>query len=184
MYYVLESKPVELVSHLVYEGDGGFGLDFLKGDLLPSGLTGGELFIEVESAAIELPDYLEVGGAPLVNRRFLDALNESGVENYQSFPVEVRFEDSVIKDRFLLNVVGRMQCFDRENTDCSTFGPVIARVFSLKLNLPDGAPDMFRADEYQDIIFISERLKNTLSNHLITGCEMRQADGWNDAHRF
>ena len=184
MYYVLESELLELVTHLVYQKDDGFGLSFLKGGILPQNITSGDLYVEVESNAVDLPDYLEVDSVPLVNQKFLNVLIDSGVNNYQSFPVEVRFEDSVVKDRFIINVVGRIQCVDMDNTDFSKFGPVIARIFSLKLNLPDGVPDIFRADEYQDIIFISEKLKDKIMENMITGCELRQADGWNDAHRF
>jgi hypothetical protein len=43
---------------------------------------------------------------------------------------------------------------------------------------------MFRAHEYQEIIFIRDNVKKEIEKANISGCEIRNADGWSDAHRF
>lgn len=185
MTYILESKLHSLVSHISYSEDSGWGLDFLKGFLvnIPQDRSG--LFVEAESERVELPDYFEVDGVPIVRKKFIDTIELAGVDNFQALPVEVRFENGADKGYFLLNVIGRVKCFDETKTDCTKFGPSIARIFSLKLaDNPAHGAYMFRAHEYQDVIFITEQVKHEIEKANITGCEIRSADGWSDAHRF
>ncbi len=185
MYYVLEADHRALVTHLNYTQGGGWGLDFLYGHLVEIPKNQGDLYVTVEHTQIDLPDYIEVDGVPIVTDKFIDILDTAGVDSFQAIPVEIRFEDGVQNDRFLINVVGRISCIDEDVSDCSKFGPCIARIFNLKLNenAPKGA-FVFRADEYQEIIFLKEHVKVAIEGAGITGCELRLADGWNDAHRF
>ena len=132
-----------------------------------------------------LPDYFEVDGIPIVNQNFIDTIESAGVDNFQALPVDIRFDDTTKEGHFLLNVIGRVKCFDESATDCSKFGPSVARVFSLKLiDNPAKGSNMFRAHEYQEIIFISEQVQQAIKKVGITGCEIRNADGWSDEHRF
>ena len=184
MYYVLESKNIQLVAHLIYRADDGWGLSFQKGGEIPPLSKNSDLFVEVESRVIDIPDYTEVDGVPLVSAKFLEVLEKVGVKNYQSFPAEVRFKKTFIKDRFIINVVDMLECFDMEKSEYSTFGPCIVRMHSLQLKLKNDTPSMFRAEEYPCVIFISEKLKTEIERFQIEGCELRPADGWGDGHRF
>jgi len=185
MSYILESKLHNLVSHIVNQNGSGWGLDFLKGFLVTPPVTSSELFVEVESEQVDLPDFFEVDGVPVVRSHFIKTIESAGVDNFQLIPVEIRFKNSVVKDFFLFNVIGRVKCFDENKTDCSKFGPSIARIFSLKLvSNPAYGNHMFRAHEYQDVIFITEQVKIEIEKANISGCEIRNADGWNDEHRF
>lgn len=185
MNYVLESKKHRLISHLSYSQGGGWGLDFFSGAILDIPQKSDDLYVEVENSKVPLPDYFEVDGVPIVNQRFVDTISHIGVDNYQALPIEIRFTNEIEKSYYLLNVIGRSKCFDLEKTDCSKFGPSVARVFSLKLQInPANGANMFRAHEYQEVIFVSEQVKAEIEKKNITGCELRDADGWTDAHRF
>ncbi len=185
MNYVLESKKHKLVSHIVYKNDSGWGMDFLKGLPVAMPRSKDELFVEAEHKVVALPDYFEVDGVPVISERFVKAIESTGTENYQAIPINVHFEDGINSEHFLMNVIGRIKCFDEKNTDCSKFGPSVARVFRLKLddNISHGS-DLFRAKEYQEIIFINEKIKMAIDNANLSGYEVRDADGWNDSHRF
>lgn len=52
------------------------------------------------------------------------------------------------------------------------------------LENPADGSFMFRAHEYQEIIFINENVKKEIEKANISGCEIRNADGWSDEHRF
>lgn len=185
MIYVLESERIYMISHLSYAQDSGWGIDFLKGFVIDAPLGKEDLFVEVEKKKISLPDYFEVDGVPVVTQKVIDTFKSAGVDNFQAFPVEVRFEDETVSGYSLLNVIGRVKCFDMEKTDCSKFGPSIARINSLKLvDEPAYGGYMFRAHEYQEIIFITEQVKAAIEESGITGYEIRNADGWSDRHRF
>jgi len=185
MIYTLESKLHTLVSYISYSEGEGWRLDFLKGLLLDVPQKKDAIFIEVENPKVPLPDYFDVQGVPIVNKKVIDALESVAVDNFQAFPVEIHFEDGITSGYFLLNVVGRLECIDLSLSKVSKFGPCIARIFDLKLveNAADGCY-MFRAHEYQEIIFIHEHVKKEIEKANISGCEIWNADGWSDAHRF
>lgn len=185
MIYVLESKLHSLISYISYAADGGWGLDFFKGVMLDVPRNSNDLYIEAEGLKTTLPDYFEVQGVPVVSKKFIAVLEGASIDNFQAFPVDVRFENGTMSGHFILNVIGRLKCFDQPQSKLSKFGPSIARIFSLKL-LKDAVFDscIFRAREYQEVIFIQENVKTAIEKANISGCEIRIADGWSDAHRF
>ena len=189
MYYILESKHHKLVSSITYSGDDGFGLSFLRGIMVDPPKAPDQLFVLAESHSVALPDYFEVDCTPIVNKKFIDALESSGVTNYQNFPVEIRFEDANILGHYVLNIIGRMTCIDQEESDYTRLQSRIMRIKKLKLKqkFKQGLLfdfGMFRADEYQEVIFISERVKRSIEIAGIIGCSINAADGWGDTHRF
>lgn len=185
MIYILESKLHSLISYISYVEDGGWGLDFFKGVVLNAPNNTNDLYVDAESPKTPLPDYFEVQGVPVVNKKFIAALESASVDNFQAFPIEIRFEDGVTSGHSILNIIGRSKCFDESESKLSKFGPSIARVFSLKLldNAACGSY-IFRAHEYQEVIFIQENVKAAIESANISGCEIRKADGWSDEHRF
>jgi len=185
MIYILESKLHSLISYISYSEDGGWGLDFFKGSVLDAPKNNNDLYIEVENVKTPLPDYFEVQGVPVVNKKFITTLESVSADNFQAFPVEIRFEDGLTSGHFILNVIGKSKIFDESQSKLSKFGPSVARVFSLKLvdNAAFGSY-IFRAHEYQEVIFIQENVKKAIEEANISGCEIRKADGWSDEHRF
>ena len=52
------------------------------------------------------PDYFDVQGVPVVSKKFIETLERASIDNFQAFPVEIRFEDDLMSGRFILNVIG------------------------------------------------------------------------------
>jgi hypothetical protein len=187
MYYILEAdNNLRTVRHLEYESDEGLGIDFIKGSYIERLEDASAFVIEFECNKIDLPDFFEVEGAtPIANQNLISAFKDAGADNFQAFPVEIHFENDIVKGYYLINVVGRVSCIDKDLTKCTKWGPSIMRVFDLKLNAESACGvNMFRDDSYQTVMFISESIKNEIESKNITGCEIRKADGWNDSHRY
>lgn len=184
-HYILESTKRNVISHLTYLSGGGWGTDFFQGEFIKP-QPDSNLYVTVESNSIKLYDYNEVDGVPLVSKLFLTALKETGVNNYQSFPVEIRLKSKEVKisNYYILNIIGKFICVNRNTSKFSVFGPSIARIQDLKLEVSNDTPPIFRANEYQEILFISDKIKQSIEQLGITGYEIRKADGWNDSHRF
>lgn len=188
MYSILESdNSISRVYYLNYKGSNGLGLDFSKGLFIEPLANENSLFIDFECKKIKLPDYFEVQGVPIANEKLIKAFEDGAADanNFQIFPVEIQFENGKMSGYYLFNIVGQISCMDTENSRFSKFGPSIARIFDLKLNpeLTNDIP-MFREQKYTDIIFVSQKIKKSIKAQSITGCELRQANGWNDNHRF
>ncbi len=132
---------------------------------MPLPQTSDELYIEFENKQIPLPEYFETGSTPIVTEQFVKVLENTGADNFQVFPVEIRFEDGVTLGYYLLNIIGRITCIDEKASDCSFVGPVIMRMFGLKLIEENiRGQHIFRAGEYQDVIFISDRVKTAIES--------------------
>lgn len=86
---------------------------------------------------------------------------------------------------YILNVVGRVSCIDKDASDCKMYEDDIMRLNNLVLAKGmDQNLNLFRADEYPLAIFISEKVKERLESTSLTGVLIKPADGWNDKHRF
>ncbi|MCB1166314.1 MAG: hypothetical protein KDK33_09180 [Leptospiraceae bacterium] len=185
MYYVLEDdNSVRKVRHLNYSGGDGWGIDFMRGNELPAPGSPDQLYAHFECNRLDLPEFFEVSGVPVATEKLIHAL-ESANANFQAFPIHLEFEDAKVHGYFVFNIVGRIRAIDKEATRCRMFGPSIARLFDLKLNVEaTEGRSAFRDASYQDIIFIDDRVKSAIEEQQIQGCAIRAADGWSDAHRF
>lgn len=186
MLFVLESHLIELVSGLVHTAGDGFGIDFMKGTEAPTPPRDPNQFrVDIESNLAPLPDYFEVGGTPVVTTRCLEALQTVAGSSVQSFPVPIQFRNSTVQGHHVINVTRRVKCVDEVKSELSRLYSHIFRIHNLRLrkDLGDGH-DMFRADEYPEVIFISQRVKTALERYKISGCRLQSAEGWSDAHRF
>ncbi len=185
MYYVLQSQSLRKVRHLNFPSGDGWGIDFLKGLLIEIPQNSHDISVNFECDSIDLPDYFEADGAPIVNESVLKALQIAGVDNYQQLPLIINFNDRSVTGYSLINVIGRINCMNKELSDFSTWGKSVARIFNLKLDeSKTGGALMFREHNYHDIIFICEQLKIAFDDMKITGCEIIPADGWSDSSRF
>lgn len=186
MYYILEyDRSVRKVRHLEYTGDEGWGLDFLKGRIVSPVPTENDLFVKFECPQLELPDYFEVSCVPIVKENFIHLLKKLKIDNFQAFPVDVHFSNGKTSGYYLINIVGRLTCIDKDATDGKKRGPVISRVFDLKIDETKiNDVRIFRDHAYQELVFIYDELKEAIEQAGISGCSIRPADGWNDSHRF
>ena len=186
MYFILEANnELRKIRHLTCNDDDGFLLDFFKGDAIDFSEYSGRIIVMFECNKIELPDFFEADGVPIADKKLIKAFEDSGADNFQAFPIDIHFNDTIISDYYLFNIVGRISSIDVDSTKSRKFGPSITRIFDLKLksDFPDDIK-IFRDEKYKEIIFISENIKNTITAQNITGYEIREADSWNDSHRF
>lgn len=186
MYYILEANnELRKIYYLTYENGDGWGLDFLKGESIELRADSNRLFVKFECEKTKLPDFFEVNGVPVANEKLIKVFEGVGVNNFQAFPVEIQFENGSISGYYVFNIVGCFSVINMETTSCSKFGPSIARIFDLKLN-PESAngAEMYREHRYKEIIFVSENIKKRIEEHTILGCNVSEANGWNDSHRF
>ena len=58
-------------------------------------------------------------GSDLMQERFVEVLRQAGVDNLQTFPTEVRREDTneVVPGYVVVNIVGRVSCAKMEESD-------------------------------------------------------------------
>jgi len=185
MFYVLESERLKMISTILYEGDDGWGRSFLKGVEIDPPKTPEKLFVYAECPHRSLPDYFETGCVPIVNQKVVDVIKSIDIKNIQILPAQIRFEDKIVTGYNVLNIVGIIPFIDVNASKCSKMESLIVRMGSLKYK-PDhvGELDMFRATEYQSVIFISERIKQAFEDYQLSGCLLTPAEGWGDSHRF
>ncbi len=182
MFYILECEHHKLVGRISFQSSG-WGLDFTEGELLDPKF-GGDITVEFEANHASLPDYFELDETPIVSENFIKAWKLLPVDNYQLFPVTVKFPDSQLQGYYILNVVGRVACIDLDASDLKKFKNVIVRINKLVLDADIQMVELFRASEFPLAIFISETIQQQLSLAKLSGLLMKPADGWNDKHRF
>lgn len=184
MYYILESQPHVMIGMISYQNVG-WGLGFTRGDLLDSSFGEGGICVEFEENHAALPDYFELDATPIVSERFVQQLKSLPIDNYQLFPVEVRFPGRQITGHYILNVVGLISCVDEAASECNMYKSSIMRIkhLVLKADLAKDL-DLFRVEEYPLAMAISERIKQGLESGSLTGMLIMPADGWSDKHRF
>jgi hypothetical protein len=95
-----------------------------------------------------LPDYFELDETPIVSERFVTAWKLLPIDNYQLFPVTVKFPNSQLQGYYILNIVGRVSCVDLDASDLNMFKNVIVRIKNLVLNPDMQVVDLFRAQEF------------------------------------
>lgn len=185
MYYIFEADKLRKIRHLIYGGDDGWGLSFLKGYPLTPPAHPDQLKVEFETEAVALPDYFEANSSPIVNDKVAGVLNGLKLDNIQLFPVKIEFPEKQVPGYYALNVIGRFNAIDVDASETTQFRGRVARM--KKLQLKEGrfeGAEMFRDDQYQELIFVSERVKLALEAAAISGALYPAANGWSDAHRF
>lgn len=183
MYYVMETQHHELVSMISYPGIG-WGLAFTEGKYLEPNFGNGEILIEFESDHASLPDYFEVDGTPIVSEKFAQVWQSLTIANCQFFPITAKFPSRLLQGHQVLNIIGRVACI-HDASECNRYEGRIVRIKKLVLrdNL-DPAVEVFRAQEHQLTILISNRIKDALQSSLLSGIRITPAANWNDGHRF
>lgn len=184
MYYILESQEHVLVGMISYQ-NAGWGLGFTRGDVFDSNFGEEGLCVLFEKNHAALPDYFELDATPIVSEKFVQLLKSLPVDNYQLFPVVVKFPGRQITGHYILNIVGRISCIDVAASDCKMYKNSIMRIkrLVLKADLAKNL-DLFRPEEFPLAIIISERIKQGLESGSLTGMLIKPADDWSDKHRF
>ncbi|WDE14160.1 Imm43 family immunity protein [Thalassomonas haliotis] len=187
MFFVLEyTNSPAIIGGLSYQ-ESSIGCDWLEGMKLAS--VPEQMFVTIENSPAALPDYFDVADAPVVSGDFINALSSAGADNFEAYPVLVEINGQALSGFFALNIIGRVSALDQEKSDYvldTSEDPedlIIMRMKSMALKSEFiQSFHLFRLDEYQDVIIISESVKNKIS--ALTGVKVSPAQGWSDSHRF
>tara|TARA_B100001939_G_scaffold286204_3_gene256317 strand:+ start:40192 stop:40755 length:564 start_codon:yes stop_codon:yes gene_type:complete len=183
--FVLESdQSVRKIRHLTQPSGMKWGNEFLKAESTMD-REPGQLYVSFESDQIDLPDFFEVNGTPVVKEKMLQKLLSLASSDVEPIATQIRFRNGELSGYWLINVSSQCNAIDRETSEFSKFGPVIARIFDLHLIRNAGVfPHLFRDPAYLDILFASGEMVAKLNAGRFSGLEIRKAQGWNDGHRF
>jgi len=184
MFNILETQEHQLVGMISNVGSIRVP-PFTKGKLITDSFNEGQLKVEFESNHESLPDYFELDAIPIVSNKFVEVWQGLPIDNYQLFPVMIRFPDDELAGYSILNIVGRISCVDVAKSDCKMYEHRIMRLNNLVLNYDSIKENkLFRAHEYPLAIFISNLISEQLSQSGLSGMLIEPAENWNDKHRF
>jgi len=181
MYYTLNSDLSQSVVGMVDYGKVSAVNEFTIGRMY----TPAKLSVHIEYVPDSgYPDFFELQQVPLVNKSFVERLQQSNVDNYQLFPVELQQSNGVIvRDYFTFNIIGRVECVDKEKSLLKMRKKRIMRIDNLVIdeNKAKKLP-LFRLHEYEYLILMNEQLANLLLG--LNGAVIVPANGWNHSYRY
>ena len=139
---------------------------FMSGDLIDDG-PDQILEFKIESyGEIEPLDFHELI-IPVMSKRFVNALNEIGVDNIQTFPAVLVHEETGLKwsEYFAVNIVGKLACANLDKTTYGTIGAGVIDIENLILDYEKTkSAILFRLAEDPTIIIINEKIFNKLDS--------------------
>lgn len=184
MYYILKTEHHELAGMIDYSGDN-WGQDFNQGVPLDESFDDLKITVKLERDPDQLPDYFELDATPIISDKFVQELKHLPMNTYQLYPILIESPQGSRAGYSLLNVVGRIPCVDKRASDYTLYDGEIVRMKKMALvdNIKEER-DIFRAEEYPLVIFLSERIAKALASSGLTGMQINPAEGWSDRHRF
>lgn len=183
MYYVLEDTGEVIIVGGVEYKNSPLANRFARGLKFEENEQPKSLRVVVENTPESYPDYFELQATPIVSERFIKALNNAGVSNFDAYPLNIHEKEKVIQGRFAVNFLGRLQCLNVNNTVCTRHRSQIVRVRKLAIDEQKARGlDLFRLAEKELIILVSEQVKTALVG--LSGLRISPAQGWSDSHRY
>jgi len=186
MYYVLETVIKDAMHASLIRNNDEEDTLWVKGSIVDTANIKLPLEIVCEKRCEKKIDLLDVGLAYACSSRFKKIIENLNINNIQFFKALIRSKDGVINDDFyIMNIVGRQSVLDMESSDYTEYRGKVFRMNSMSLDSTKTLEfDIFRLHEYQEVVLISERLKDAFSQSDLKGLVISSADGWNDHHRF
>lgn len=191
MHYVLELSNIPPIFGSLSNETDTIAMAWLEGIKFSKQAV--NLVVNIENSPEYFSDYFEVINAPIVSKNFIECLENSSVSNFEYYPVKIDHDGKNVSNFFALNIIGRIKgldigksklVFDDDDLDDDDDPEdFIARI--KKLHLKESAVKdhkLFRLDEYQEIIIVSQEVAESLKN--VTGIKLSKANGWSDSHRF
>ncbi len=127
------------------------------------------------------PDFsMTAWGVPIVSQAFADVVESMALTSIQLLPVEV---DGAGDGFYILNVISKVACVDYEKTIVQRYTPdidppervgKIHPLYNITIN-PELASGnhIFRLEEWDIILIISDELKETLEQQNLTGIYLK-----------
>jgi hypothetical protein len=184
MYHVLEGEiGIHMIGSVV-ERDIPLRVKYASGEPIPAEERPIGARVVLEEGPETLPDLFVLGGNPIVSARFVSALEQADVDNIEFYPTPIERKDGVVSVGYgVLNIVGLVDCIDRQRSLYTTYAGSIFRLKHLELDetlIPDLL--LFRPIDYELLMLVHERLAAALTG--FTGVVLSPASGWNDNHIF
>ncbi|WP_437983675.1 imm11 family protein [Sorangium sp. So ce117] len=183
MHYILEPDPeIEIVAG-IEEPDAGLLPKYMQGIKLPLDEAATVKRVIVETSMDKYPDYFMTLHGPVVSRQFIDALQRSGVDNFDGYHAQLVCQDAEFGPHFIWNVVGRIACIDHGRAEYTLYKQQIARIQSLAIDESRiHGVRLFRLDEVPAVLVVTQDVRDALAS--LNGVVFAEAEGWSDDHWF
>ena len=184
MYQVVEGDAGIHMIGSVVEEDIPLRVKYASGLPIPEDEQPIGLRVVLEEGPDVLPELFVLGGNPLVSARFVHALEQAGAHNIEFYPALIERQDATVIDGYgVLNIVGLIDCIDRQRSRYTMFAGRIFRLQHLELDeslIHDQL--IFRPAGYELLMLAHEKIAATLTG--FTGVSLPPASGWSDSHIF
>lgn len=115
-------------------------------------------------------------GSNLMQQRLVDVLRSAGVDNLQTFPVEIRQKDTgeEVPGYTVVNIVGRVSCAVLDKSDATPLADVYHfDKLTIDPNKTQGKL-MFRLDESPMIVLVHEKVAEAIKNGGFLGVTLEE----------
>jgi len=149
---------------------------FISGSIITEQLDDPMVFTTNAKSGESPPDFWGKG-MPVMSKKFLDLLEEAGVDNLQKFPaiIQSNKDDSVWGNYFVVNILGLIKCVDFSKSKYKELFPGHFRFSELAIDvkIPKGAL-LFRLQENPGTILIDK----SVGKHIMLSDPDELLTGW------
>lgn len=187
-HFVLDwNASPTIVGHVVDPGATSLANRWTRGRLVEATEVSSDLQVQVDSEpGGPYPDFFTLQQIPIVSDRLLQAMRGAGADNFEAHPIPIVSPNGTVDGHHLLNIVGRVACLDKAEAEVSYIDEGVDIVLRMKKLAIDpqrvGDLDLFRLDEFELLILVSERVQSSLEG--LTGVSLLPAAGWSDSVWF
>lgn len=164
-----------LINNIKYESDISifepknipFGINFISGNIISASIDNPMVFTTDAKAGDTLRDFFDAS-YPIISKRFLDLLTNSGVDNLQIFPAIVKSEidGTIWDDYFSINILGLISCADLSKSTYSEIMPGHYRFKELAINAEKAhGALLFRLKEHSPTIIMHRSVGRYIKEH-------------------
>lgn len=182
MYQVIEGDTGIRMIGSVVEENIPLRVKYASGEPIPADEQPLGLRVVLEEGPDVLPELFVLGGNPIASTRLVHALEQAGVDNIEFYPAPIELRDETVIDGYgVLNVVGMVDCIDRQRSRYTTFAGRIFRLQQLQLKESATAELLlFRPVGYELLMLADEKVAAALAG--FSGVLVSPASGWSDNH--
>jgi hypothetical protein len=193
MYYILEQDRNNSVSASFSDANPGHHMKWYKGQKFEKNELPSDLQLHIDNNDIEIvdqniravyPDFFTGTATAFCSEKMRQLLDKAGIQNIEYYPLVIIEEGGRrVEGHYAMNILGRIACLDKTQSECNYFEGEIVRIKSMAIDesLVHDIP-IFRLHELPDIILVSEKIANVTKG--LVGIQLSPAEGWNDSHLF
>jgi hypothetical protein len=137
------------------------------------------VLVQLEGPPGGVPDdYLEMGPIALISPRFSERVQDVGAGSVQLFPAVIQLSYRTTQSGYaVMNVVGRLDCFDEERSRLRRRKGALVKVETLVMApaLPFELP-LFVPHLLPDLLIVSSEVADRLAG--LSGCRLTPLEQW------